>query len=196
MKLIKLFEDFNASEIKNIETLKSKLIEYSVPVEKWGTGKSKHIDNLLDEIIEKECIVVDEGGYLVRYIEFVGIKIYYVDKDDQLWILKEDRQEFHDGRVRRRNMPSSVSEKMKFGEDPAISAVRGIKEELGVEIEISQLTKRRDLDFNGGSISYPGLRAKYKGHQFICYFEEKQFIPGGYIERQKDKSTFFVWQKI
>ncbi len=146
--------------------------------------------------MEEECSIVDEGGYLVRYIEFVGIKIYYVDKDEELWILKEDRQEFRDGRIRRRDMPSSVSEKMKFGENPMIAAVRGIKEELGVEIEESQLTKRRDLDFNGGSISYPGLRAKYKGHQFICYLNHNQFNPNGYIELQKDKSTFFTWKKI
>jgi hypothetical protein len=196
MRLIKQFEDFNSSEILDIDQLKSRLMEYSIPIETWGTGKSKTVENLLDELEQKECNVVDEGGYLVRYIEFVGIKIYYVDKNEDIWQLKEDRQEFHDGRIRRRSMPSSVSEKMKFGENPSIAAVRGIKEELGFEIEESQLSKRKDLDFNGGSISYPGLRAKYKGHQFICYLKDNQFNPGGYIERQKDKSTFFKWQKL
>lgn len=196
MRYLKIFEDFKFSSISNLNELKSKLVEYGVPINLWGTGKSKTVEHLLEEISEKECTVVDEGGYLVRYIEFVGIKVYYIDKDDNTWTLKEDRQEFHDGRVRRRNMPSSVSEKMKSGEDPSIAGVRGLKEELGIDIEESQLKKRKDLDFNGGSISYPGLKAKYKGHQFICYLNDAQFVSGGYVERQKDKSTFFVWKKL
>ncbi len=38
---IKLFEDFNFSEFTDIDQLKSKLTEYNIPIEKWGTGKSK-----------------------------------------------------------------------------------------------------------------------------------------------------------
>lgn len=195
MKWVKLFEDFNEN-VSNIEGLKNKLSEYSIPFEKWGQGKSKTIQHLIDELIEKECSLSDVSGTLTRYIEFVGIKIYFIDKDENIWFLKEDRQEFKDGRTRRRNMPTSVAEKMKSGEDPELSAIRGIKEELGFIIEETQLIKRRDLQFNGGSLSYPGLTTKYKGHQFTCYINENQFEPGGYVEKQKDKSTFFTWVKI
>ena len=59
-----------------------------------------------------------------------------------------------------------------------------------------QLTKRRDLHYNGGSLSYPGLDTKYKGHQYNCQIEKEQFDPNGYIEIQKDKKTFFNWVKI
>ena len=93
-------------------------------------------------------------------------------------------------------MPSSVSEKMKFGEDPLKSAVRGIKEELGIDITPNQLSKRRDLFYDGGSLSYPGLQTKYKGHQYICELEHHQFDQDGYVEVQKDKKTFFVWHKL
>jgi hypothetical protein len=92
-------------------------------------------------------------------------------------------------------MPSSVSEKMKFGEDPLISAIRGIEEELGVKVEGHQLRKHKDLNYDGGSMSYPGLETKYKGHQYMCYFDNSQFDPNGYVEIQKDKKTFFVWYK-
>jgi len=195
MKYIKIFEDFNPNLINTVEELTNKLKEYSVPVEEWGTGEAKNVENLLDEIRGEECNLEDKGGYLIRSIEFVGVRIYHKDKDNVTWVLKEDKQEFKDGRVRRRNMPSSVSEKMKFGEDSLISAIRGIKEELGINVEGHQLIKMRDLFYNGGSQSYPGLRTRYKGHQFTCFFNDDQFDENGYIEVQKDKSTFFKWVK-
>jgi hypothetical protein len=195
MKYIKIFEDFNPNLINTVEELTNKLKEYSIPVEEWGTGEAKNVEHLLDEIRGEECNVEDRGEYLIRSIEFVGVRIYHKDKDNVTWVLKEDKQEFKDGRVRRRNMPSSVSEKMKFGEDPLISAIRGIKEELGINVEGHQLIKMRDLFYNGGSQSYPGLRTRYKGHQFSCFFNDDQFDMNGYIEVQKDKSTFFKWFK-
>ena len=195
MKYIKIFEDFNPNLINTVEELTNKLKEYSIPVEEWGTGEAKNVEHLLDEIRGEECNVEDRGGYLIRSIEFVGVRIYHKDKDNVTWVLKEDKQEFKDGRTRRRNMPSSVSEKMKFGEDPLISAIRGIKEELGINVEGHQLIKMRDLFYNGGSQSYPGLRTRYKGHQFTCFFNDDQFDENGYIEVQKDKSTFFKWFK-
>ena len=195
MKYIKIFEDFNPNLINTVEELTNKLKEYSVPVEEWGTGEAKNVEHLLDEIRGEECNLEDKGGYLIRSIEFVGVRIYHKDKDNVTWVLKEDKQEFKDGRVRRRNMPSSVSEKMKFGEDSLISAIRGIKEELGINVEGHQLIKMRDLFYNGGSQSYPGLRTRYKGHQFTCFFNDDQFDENGYIEVQKDKSTFFKWVK-
>ena len=195
MKYLKLFEYFNLDEIITEDDLVSKLKEYSIPIEYWGKGYAKTIGHLLDELKNDECVIIDKDGYLVRYIEFVGIRVYYKDGNDT-WVLKEDRQEFKDGRVRRRTMPSSVSEKMKFGEDPMLSAIRGIKEELDIDVTENQLIKRRELDYDGGSQSYPGLKSKYKGHQYTCYLKSHQFNPDGYVEVQKDKSTFFVWEKI
>lgn len=189
--IIKLFEEFNS----DLDNLKELLNSYNIPIDLWGTGKSKTINNLLNELENNECSLEEKNDKITRYIEFVGIKIYY-NKDDERFILKEDRQEFNDGRVRRRDMPSSVSEKMVFGEDPIVASIRGIREELGVKIEAHQLTKRSDLNYNGGSLSYPGLDTKYKGHKFICNLIDDQFNPSGYVEIQKDKKTFFIWEKL
>lgn len=191
---IKLFEDFNY-EKSSLDELRNNLIEHGVPVDSWGTGHAKTLNHLYKEIKDGECRLSDEGEYLVRHIEFVAIKVYY-RKEEEVYFLKEDRQEFKDGRIRKRNMPSSVSEKMKSGEDPLVSAIRGIEEELGFRVESSQLSKRRDIIYDGGSVSYPGLTAKYKGHQYTCYINEEQFSPNGYVEIQKDKKTFFSWIKI
>ena len=189
--IIKLFEEFNS----DLDNLKELLNSYNIPIDLWGTGKSKTINNLLNELENNECSLEEKNDKITRYIEFVGIKIYY-NKDNERFILKEDRQEFNDGRVRRRDMPSSVSEKMVFGEDPIVASIRGIREELGVKIEAHQLTKHSGLNYNGGSLSYPGLDTKYKGHKFICNLIDDQFNPSGYVEIQKDKKTFFIWEKL
>ncbi len=191
MKRIKLFEDFNSNLIELVNLLK----KYNIPTEIWGTGKSKTTNHLLKEIENKECNLVEKNDTITRYIEFVGIKIYYNDKDGNRWFLKEDRQEFNDGRTRRRNIPSSVSEKMKFGENPMLAAIRGIEEELGTSVKENQFTKYGDLHYKGGSVSYPGLDTKYKGHRFICEFNDDNFDPNGYVEIQEDKKTFFIWVK-
>lgn len=192
MRCIKLFEEFG-NDFINLSNI---LTKYDIPFHLWGKGKSKTLENLLDEIEKKECYLEEKNGLLIRYIEFVGIKIYFRNNKGETWRLFEDRQEFKDGRIRRRNMPNSVSEKMIAGEDALLAGLRGIKEELGIEVNENQLIKRQDLFYDGGSLSYPGLETKYKGHKFICYLNESQFNEEGYVENQKDKSTFFVWKKL
>lgn len=189
--IIKLFEEFSS----DLVNLKEILHKYNIPIDLWGTGQSKTINNLLDELENNECSLEESDNKITRYIEFVGVKIYYT-KGDEKFILKEDRQEFNDGRNRRRNMPNSVSEKMIFGEDPVVASIRGVKEELGIKIDENQLIKHSNLNYNGGSLSYPGLETKYKGHKFICNLIDTQYNPNGYIEIQKDKKTFFIWKKI
>lgn len=192
MRYIKIWEEFISKNIKSEKELSDKLIEFEVPIDSWGQGQAKTVRHLFNELQHEECHIEDGGGFLVRYLEFVGVRIFY-KKGDQILYLKEDRQEFNDGRTRRREMPSSVSEKMKFGENPQLAAVRGIKEELGIIVKPEQLVKQRDLNYRGDSLSYPGLTSKYKGHQFTCYLTEDQFNLQGYIEKQEDKSTFFTW---
>ena len=194
MRYIKIWEEFISKNIKSEKELSDKLTEFEVPIDTWGQGQAKTVKHLFDELQHEECHIEDRGGFLVRYLEFVGVRIFY-KKGEEILYLKEDRQEFNDGRTRKREMPSSVSEKMKFGENPQLAAIRGIKEELGIYVKPEQLIKQRDLNYRGGSLSYPGLTSKYKGHQFTCYLTEQQFNPEGYIEKQEDKSTFFTWVK-
>ena len=42
--IIKLFEEFNC----DLENLKELLNSYNIPIDLWGTGKSKTINNLLN----------------------------------------------------------------------------------------------------------------------------------------------------
>lgn len=195
MRWLKLFEDFDSSTNITVERLSDILLKNEVPIQFWGKGESKTVDSLLHEIINKDSILSKKGNYLVRLVEFVGIRVLYKDRQNNTWLLVEDRQEFNDGRIRRRKMPSSVNEKMKFGEDSLVAAIRGLREELELSVESSQLKKHRPLYYNGSSQSYPGLRTEYKGHQYTCYLNESQFKYNGYVEIQDDKSTFFKWIK-
>ena len=195
MRYLKILEEFT-SEIHNVNELIAQLNDYGISVEEWGSKHAKSPIHLLNEITGKECSIVDENGQLIRYIEFVGVKVYYDDEDGNRWYLKEFEQIFKDGRVRKRSMKSSVSEKMKAGEDPLESALRGVKEELGIDVVESQLTGRRDISFNGDSQSYPGLQTKYKGYQFTTIFNNEQYKAEGYVEVQEDKSTYFKWMKL
>ena len=195
MRTIKTFESFQFSNPNSIEELKQYLIRFSIPINLWGTGYAKTIEHLFEELQNEECQIKEINGYLVRFIEFVGVRVLYKDENGDTWLLKEDRQEFRDGRTRRRNMPSSVSEKMKYGEDALISAVRGMKEELGIDVSLNQLIKQRPFIYDGSSQSYPGLKSKYKGNHFTCYLKKEQFDDNGYVEVQKDKSTYFIWIK-
>lgn len=189
MRYLKIFEEFDSTGINTIEDLTKVLRENNIPIDTWGKGNAKTIKALLNEIVKKDCFI--EGG--TRYIEFAGIQIFYKTSDGKILKLKEDRQEFKDGRTRRRIMTASVGEKMLIGEDERLAAVRGIKEELGVDIDASQLSNETPIDYKDQSQSYPGLDTKYKGYGFDCYFNDEQFNPEGYVENQEDKDTYFVW---
>lgn len=195
MRFIKLFEDFKSKSFQSVQDLENYLRYFNIPISSWGTGKAKNLEDLYQELLDNECQIIQSGESLHRIIEFVGIKVFYKDNEGNIYSLKEDRQEFNDGRIRKRNMPTSVAEKIKLGESPTVSAIRGLKEELGIVVSSSKITNHQELNYNGSSMSYPGLITKYKGHQFTCFLNEDQFNIDGYIEIQKTKKTFFKWVK-
>jgi hypothetical protein len=189
---ILIFEDFKY--MMSLSDLKSILNKYSIPIDNWGKGQSKGIENLLDEVNNKDCILKEENGTIVRYINFVGVNVFF-NEDGQKLKLVEDRQVFKDGRVRRRTMQSSVSEKMKIGEDPLESAIRGVGEELNIVISKSQLAKLKEISYTEDSHSYPGIITKYNGYRYKLLLDKSQYVSTGYVEVQSDKSTFFMWKK-
>ena len=84
--IIKLFEEFNS----DLDNLKELLNSYNIPIDLWGTGKSKTINNLLNELENNECSLEEKNDKITRYIEFVGIKIYYNKDDERLTDIETD----------------------------------------------------------------------------------------------------------
>lgn len=202
MKLIKLFEDFNYKTVNENVIIPGEYIDFvqmlkdhGINTELYGTGTFKTIGHLYQEIHEGETELTEEGGQLIRKVQFVGARILY--KKDGEWIrLYEEKQIFRDGRERRRtNMPYSAAEKFKTGEDPKEVIVRGMKEELNLEISTNQFTFYNKVKM-GEDGDYPGINSFHTGYEFLVILNDEQYTPEGYIERQKDKDVYFTWRPI
>jgi hypothetical protein len=175
---------------------KSKLIEildrYKIDISNWGKGESKTIDHLFTEIIKGESNIVEKNGSLLRRVSALSIIVRYKDL-----ILREDYQEFNDGRKRKRKMKASVAEKLDPSDKNLTEAVkRAISEELGIEISDNQISKREDEIKNRLSTSYPNLQSEVVLFGFEVNLTDSQFKKDGYVEIQKDKKTFFKWENI
>jgi hypothetical protein len=199
MKWIKLFEDFHINEniiipgeyIDFVQMLK----DHGINTELYGTGTFKTIGHLYHEIEEGETELTDEEGQLVRRVQFVGARILH-KKDGKWWRLYEEKQIFKDGRERRRaNMPYSAAEKFKSGEDPKEVIVRGMKEELNLDITKDQFAfyNKKEIENND---DYPGIKSFHIGYEFLVVLNDDQFLESGYIERQADKDVYFTWRPV
>jgi hypothetical protein len=171
------------------EELTSLLKENGVDPEEFGKGEAKTLAHLLKEIHEGECSLwLTEDGTIKRVVNGACVDVFYKNQH-----LKEDRQEFKDGRVRVRDIITSIGEKLQPGEDPRLAAQRALEEELGIKEELDiryQEDIVKALDF---SQSYPGLHTRYEMKCFWVELPEAYYKPEGYVEHQADKSTYWVW---
>lgn len=176
-----------------------------IPVEKWGTGDAKTVEHFLKEIQDKETILVPgENGELLRRVNVTGVNVIYVDFKGNTYRLHEEKQVFHDGRVRQRTLEASLTEKMVPGETPEEAAYRALEDEL------QQLTDRfgkgwsqklRLSEFVVKNVpvespSYPGVKSEYVLHTTEVKLPFEFYRPIGYQELQKDKTNYFVWERI
>lgn len=186
----------NPEKINNdpLATLKGGLEEAGIDTSKWGIGNAKTLEHLLKEIQEGESVLnKNENGEYLREVVVADSEIYYNSPDGKVYRLKEEKQVFKDGRERRRNLNGSVSEKMKSGEVPFDAILRGVREELGITGNI-ELMDNGVEDIVLDSPSYPGLKMRKVVYKFKINLTSEQFNPEGYIEKQEDKDTYFVWE--
>jgi len=179
-----------------IATLQKQFEEAGINTTEWGTGKTKTLAHLQKEIESGETVLItDSEGRLLRKVMVGNADVYYRSPDGKEYRLREAKQVFTDGRERCRDLNSAVSEKMKPGENPKDAMIRGIEEELGIKGDIF-LTDEGIDDETIMSPSYPGLHSRYICHRFSVVFDDDQFNPEGYVERQPDKSTYFIWKEV
>jgi hypothetical protein len=187
-------------QIAKIEAQKPQVVDtlkaHQIPIETWGTGKAKTVDHLVKEVVEGEAVLTTtETGELVRQISVIGMDVFHKGADGKTYKLVEDKQVFKDGRERRRELPTSMGEKVQPGEDLDEAAVRAVREELGVEgdLPVEHVNTTRKVR---ESNSYPGLNGEYVIHDYRSWLTSEQFKQEGYIERQADKDVYFVWREI
>lgn len=176
------------------DDLRALLEQHGIPVSDWGRGNAKTLKHLMKEIAAGETRLAVEDGRLVRLTGVVDVDIFYKGPDGRILHLREDRQEFRDGRTRRRDQKFSLLEKVMPGEEVIVAAERAVREELGLKGEVN-------LEYLGSddplieSPSYPGLASKYHIDYCRVFISNDQHRPEGYKEEQQDKTTFFVWEE-
>jgi len=190
-----MIEKFITKQQLSAQTLEitKRLSSHGVPLDSWGSGKAKTIGHLAKEILEGETVLVDKNGEIIRRVELVHVDVRYTSNGTELQLV-EDRQEFKDGRVRRRGL-TGISEKMKPEENPVVSAKRALMEELGVNDQ-ANLESLGTQEKTQNSPSYPGLTTEYLRHEMRTIMPNSAFKPEGYVENQSDKSTYFVWKEV
>lgn len=173
------------------KSLKEFLIKHNIPLSEWGKGNAKTLNHLLNELIKGESHIYAKEGEIKREVSALSIIVTYKDL-----ILREDHQEFNDGRKRRREMEASVAEKIDKNDKNLIEAVkRGIKEELGISINKDQIVELDNSIKERESMSYPGIQSKAVLYRYHVELNDDQYNPDEYIETQEDKKTIFKWVK-
>lgn len=159
----------NASELE--EWLRSRQVD----VDAWGTGGSKTVATLWEELQRGESQLQEVP--LRRLVRVVRVIIRRGDR-----VLVEVAQELDDGRRRyRRQAPS---EKLRPAEEPEGAAVRCLAEELGVTRDVHLVPdSTRRWERERESVSYPGLRTCY------CFFSVEAGVRG------LPDHPFSTWEK-
>lgn len=182
----------------NKNELEQYLNNYEIPIKKWGIGVSKTVNHLLNELNNGESIIEVSKEGLVRKEKGVALNIYYQDGKTLLKLF-EIEQRFKDGRIKKRNLSTSIGEKMKPGENPVIATGRALTEELGIENPQKIIEDIKFITLENkpvASESFPGLFTQRKIHIADIYLSEEYYKQEGYIERQPDKTTIFEWKKV
>jgi hypothetical protein len=165
-------------------------LDRTLPLHLYGKGASKSVDSLLREIESGECQLIWENEVPVRVL-----RVSLIAVRSPLGSLWEERQEFHDGRVRFRNI-EGVAEKCRPHESFQETAFRGLQEELGLDGTIVAPTLqeiRCETEFRSRfSTSYPGLKSHYIRGLFALWLNDPA---QNYVEWGTEKNTYFFWRE-
>jgi hypothetical protein len=179
--------EIKIDSLSNLDTI---LNEYGIETKRWGLGRTKTLADLYKEIIAGETVLDLTDGKIVRHLHVVGITVTCGN-----FLLKEDRQVFTNGRVRNRELTVSCAEKMINGETPKESAIRCLKEELGIDVNERDLVAKVHFETEDDSHSYPGLKSIYYRNPFDYEMKPEFFKEEGYMEVQDNKTSYFIWVK-
>lgn len=170
------------------------LTAHNIPYEKWGRGEASTIDHLVKQMSDGEATLeILPGHGLTRVAKGATVDVFYWADRVPLY-LKEDRQVFIDGRVRHRDLDTSLGEKMRVDEDPLHAAQRTIAEELALDPAVIPLRFiERRTKGPVPSQSFPGLNTYYVMYHFVTFLPRDWFRPEGYVEVQPDKTNYYVW---
>lgn len=174
--------------------LKDLLLENKIPLEQWGVGEAKTLNDLYSEIRHGESMLeINRSDKLVRNVGIVKIDVFYKDETGT-YKLVEDYQEFYDGRRRTLQHECPVGEKIKPHETPIQAFERALREELAIMHPIPGRATRARI-ITKVSKSYPGLISCYREHRFTVTIPKKYYNIEGYVETDGTRKTYFSWKR-
>lgn len=168
---------------------------HQIPLCEWGKGEAKTLDHLFAEIDSGEAVIEKEGVGLVRIVSGSVVDVCY-QLDNVVLRLKESKQVFSDGRERSRSLDASIGEKIRPGERALDAAHRALREELGILDDLVLTSLPLVAKGPIPSVSFPGLMTKYVSYRWQVFLPARLYKPEGYVERQPDKTSYFVWVSI
>lgn len=156
---------------------------------------AKTIADLLHEVELGESMMVVEMGRLVRILYGIGPNIYYICPDGKRLRLVEARRVYANGHVETRSMSTSLGEKMPLGETAEQALVRALKEELGMNVTLTDLvyTQLGTVTSECQPASYPWLTTRYHIVRVDVTLNNAQYRPNGYTEVKGGRTTYFEW---
>lgn len=179
----------------NLHELISLLERHNIPLSEWGTGVTKTTAHLLEEIDSGEATLTEIAGQLHWKGRVVALNVYYKEVG-KMFKLREAKQVFTDGRERVRSSSTSISEKLKHGENPISGASRLLSEELGIKEELVFIPQPQIIVAAELSPAYPGIFSSYTVDVFNVFLTPSTYREEGYIETQPDKTNYFMWDLV
>ena len=171
------------------------MLSAGLPVDEYGEGEAKEIDDLQKEVAEGECfLTIASDGTLTRQVKPVWVNVLCHLKDGRVMVLREQKQVLKDGRTRERNLPSSLGEKLKLGEDTDATALRALEEEIGVT-DVTYIEKVKEESRTFTPPTFPGIESTYSSTFYDAVIPESAFVPEGYVENQDKKDNYYVWDQ-
>lgn len=186
------------ADIKNIGSFQKILNKNINQISERGKGKAKTVEHLWKELcLQESSLYLIPNLWLVRVLRVVSADIYAVLSDGSIFYLKEAKQVFHDAREKVRCLPHSLSEKISFSEKSEDAIFRWVQEELGIQLKESNILPFKHTAYEQRmSNSFPWLLSFYMLYNFVIILDQEQYNKNWYIERQRDKNTFFTRNNI
>jgi len=188
--LIDFYSSYKIVNFKEINDL-IKCLKRTIDISKWGKNGYKSIENLWEEIKNKDCVISE------NVIRQISIAVINIEKDKH--VLIESSQKLKDGFVRNRN--KLPREKIKEGETILNASIRCLKEELNLEeirFEITNIVNNPKI-YTKESASYPGLKTEYIQYDVYVQadlpFSDFSTKESGEIHDPVDVH-FWKWQKM
>ncbi len=182
---------------ERVRQLKVRLDLFGIDSANWGSGATKTIEHLQEEIDDGETRVIEENGKLIRELRVVSANVY-CEVLNELHVMVEKEQRFANGGVRQRSDVESVGEKVIASESFPEAILRAMSEEIDVpedRLQDLDLAFRHEDVKERESGSYPSLMSRY----VMGFYDIKMptdLYRETYEEVQDDKITIFGWKKV